>query len=468
MQPFAISPLLIVLCGAIAALVVGIFLPRRRQTLVAGWALAVLLAAVAAAAFKLAAPPGRVFDGTYVFDRPAIWTFVVLCLATAAVVLLAIPALRGDAREAEFYALLLFSLLGAALLAGAGDLMEILLGLLLSAVPSYALVAYRRTSPPALEALLKYYLFGALTNIGLIFGLVLLYGLTGTTLLEELGGAALASAATDSRLLLAVAAGLVVVGLGFKAGFVPAHFWIPDVFEGTSLAVAAYLSVVPKLGALLALARLSDALLPQVAGWPALLALVAAVTMTWGNIAAFRQEDLRRLLAYSTVAQAGYLLMAVVALDGSGLALDALTYYFAAYGLANLGAFAVLAATGRCGRLDNRGLLRQAPWLAFALLVALLSLVGLPPLAGFLGKFQLFAAAWQAGFAWLTLVALLNSALSLFYYLRALAPLFLDRPQAPGAALAGPARAVAYGCAAGSLALGLAGWLWPSQLSLSW
>lgn len=467
MQPQAISPLLVVLGGAVAVLVVGIFLPRHRQTAMAWTACGVLLVAALAALAKLTSPPGVVFDGTYVFDRAGIWTIVILCAAGVAVALMSVPAFRGDAREAEYYAVLLFSLLGAGMLAGAGDLMEILLGVLLSAVPSYAMVAYRRTDPAALEALLKYYLFGALTNIGLVYGLVLLYGLTGTTLVAELGPALERDLPAGNRTLLAVAAVLVVVGLGFKAGYVPAHFWIPDVYQGTTVPVAAFLSVLPKIAAVLALGRLTVAVAPQVAGWTSLIALVAAVTMTWGNLAALVQRDLRRLLGYSTISQTGYLLLGVVALDGSSLATDALIYYFAAYAAANIGAFAVLGALGRYDIDVNRSLIRVAPGLALAMLVSLLSLLGLPPLAGFVGKFLLFSAAWQAGFAWLTVVALLNSALSLVYYLRVLAPMFVPPAGALSYDLAALPRAVAVAAALASLALGVGAWALPSGLSLS-
>lgn len=451
MQLGAVNFVLILLVGAVLALVVGIFLPRRQQVWNAGFALLVLAVTAAAAAWHLPAPPGLVFDASFAVDRSGLWTTLAVIAAGALAVLLSIPAFRGDAREAEYYVLLLFSLLGAVMLAGAHDVMEIVLGVLLTSVGSYALVAYRRTSPPAMEALLKYYLFGALTNIGLIYGLVLLYGLSGSTILSEIGAAPRASGGA----LAAVAWVLVLVGLGFKAGYVPAHFWIPDVYQGTTVPVAAYLSLVPKIAAMLALARLAAALPADGATLAALAAPVAAVTMTWGNLAAMRQSDVRRLLAYSTVSQTGYLLLAVVALHGSQLALPGLLYYFAAYVAANAGAFAVIAATGRFEIPDNHALIRTQPLLALSMLVAFLSLVGIPPLAGFVGKFVLFAAALEAGYAWLSALALVNSVLSLYYYLRVLAPMFV----LPAGAVPHPpepfAKAVSIVCALASIALGL-------------
>jgi NADH-quinone oxidoreductase subunit N len=449
----ALAPVLVLLLGAVLTLVVGIFLPRRLQTANAAAAGVVLLAAAGLAAARLADPPGLVFDATFALDRPLLTTLLVLAGTGLLVAALSVPLFRGDAREAEYYSLLLFALLGAVLLAGAHDLMEILLGVLLASVPAYALVAWRRTGAPAMEALLKYYLFGALLNVGLIYGLVLLYGLSGETLLTQLAGAA----APGARPLAVVALVLVVVGLGFKAGYVPGHFWIPDVYQGTTVPVAAFLSVVPKVAAVLVLSRLVTALPAERLDLSPLVAGVAAVTMTWGNLAAFPQNDIRRLLGYSTIAQTGYLLLAVVAAPVSPLALPALVFYFAAYAAANVGAFAVVAATRRFELSENRGLISARPLLAVSMLVALLSLTGIPPTAGFVGKLAVFAAAFDAGYAWLVVVALVNSALSLYYYLRVLAPMFVPRPPADvGRAVEPWAAAVAVVCAVLTVGLGVA------------
>lgn len=452
MQPFAISFVLILLVGTVVALVVGIFLPRRRQIWIAGFTIVVLAAAGGGAALKLGAPPGLVFDASFAVDRPALWTTLAILAAGALTVLMSAPVFRNDAREAEYYVLLLFSLLGAVMLAGAHDSMGIVLGVLLTSVGSYALVAYRRAAPLAMEALLKYYLFGALTNIGLIYGLILLYGLSGSTILGEIP----AGLADGNRIALAVAAVLVITGLGFKGGFVPAHFWIPDVYQGTTVPVAAYLSVVPKIAAILALARIVDAFaVPGPVALAPVIAVIAAVTMTLGNIAAFRQTDIRRLLGYSTISQSGYLLLGVVALTGSDIALPGLLYYFAAYVAANIGAFAVVAATNRFEVPDNRALVRTQPLLALAMAVALLSLTGIPPLAGFVGKFALFAAAMDAGYAWLMVVALINSALSLYYYLRVIAPMFAPAAGATPVTPEPVARIVAIAAAVASIGLGI-------------
>lgn len=452
MQISALIAVLILLAGAIVTLVVGIFLPRHRQYFSAWLALAFLAATAGAILFQIHDPPGLVFEDSFAVDGPMLWTSLVLVVTAGLVAVLSLPVFRNDARETEYYALLLFAVLGTVMLAGAGDVMEIVLGVLLTSVASYALVAYRRSDAGAMEALLKYYLFGALTNVALIYGCVLLYGLSGHTLLGELSGAI----GPGTYPLLVVAIVLVLVGLGFKAGFVPGHFWIPDVYQGTTVPVAAFLSVAPKIAGMLALARIASVFAQTSVSWAPLVALVAAVTMTWGNLAAFRQNDIRRLLGYSTVAQAGYLLMAVVALDHSWLAMPGLVYYFAAYLFANIGAFAVLGASGGYTLEANAGLGRVRPALALAMLLSLLSLVGIPPLAGFVGKYALFSAAIEAGYTWLTVIAIINSVLSLYYYLRVITPMFLGRsgdastvePVAAGTALVCTALTVALGIGA--------------------
>ncbi|MEK8089142.1 NADH-quinone oxidoreductase subunit N [Thermithiobacillus plumbiphilus] len=422
-----ISPLLILLVGAVLTLLVGIFLPRDKQRWNAGLALLVLGAA-GVAALTLRGTHALIFDGSFVVDEATVWTQLMLFATAAASILLAIPVFRNDAREGEFYSLLLFTVIGTVVLAGAADMMEIVLGVLLSSIGGYVLVAYRRSDPLALEAVLKYYLVGALTNMALIFGFALLYGLSGSTQLGTMGE----QLAPGSTLLLSIAVVLVLVGIGFKAGFVPAHFWMPDALQAASTPVAALLSVAPKLAALLALAHVMEALPLARIDWPLVLAIIAAVTMSWGNLAAWRQENLQRLLAYSSISQSGYMLLALVALPDSSLALPALLFYFAAYLAANFGAFAVVGALGKPNICDGAGLARRHPLLALSMAVSLLSLMGLPPLAGFVGKFLLFTVAFEAHYEWLAILAALNSVLSLYYYLRVIAPMYLQPPAYAG------------------------------------
>jgi len=355
-----------------------------------------------------------VFMGTFRVDSLSEWAKLALLPATALSAVLAYPEVKDTDREGTVYALLSFTALGALVLAGAGDVMFVVLGVLLSSLGSFALVAYPRDER-ATEAAMKYLVFGSVTGAVMIFGLTYWFGATGSTLLMDLG--------TLERAPLAAAAGLVavLVGLGYKAAIVPFHFWAPDAYDGAPVAVAAFLSIVPKVGAIFALAQVSRDLPP--AGWPLVVAALAVFSMTYGNLTALVQENVVRLLAYSSIAQSGYFLLGVVALGRSDLALRSLVVFAVAYAAMNLGAFAVVALAGRNLR-DFAGIGRTNPAAGAAMVIFLISLVGVPPLAGFVGKFLLFGAAMDSGFAWLAVVAILNSVLSLAVYLRIVVPMY--------------------------------------------
>ncbi len=364
-----------------------------------------------------------VFMGTYRVDALSVWADLVLLPATALCVVLARREVGGTDREGTVYALLSFTALGALVLAGAGDLMFLVLGVLLSSLGSFALVAYPRDDRST-EAAMKYLVFGSVTSAVMIFGLTYWFGATGSTLLSELGGL--------GSLRLAAVAGLVavLVGLGYKAAIAPFHFWAPDAYDGAPVSVAAFLSVVPKVGAIYALTQVLRDLPVSAAGWPLIVAALAALSMTYGNLAALVQENVVRLLAYSAIAQSGYFLLGVVAIVRSDLALPSLVVFAAAYAAMNIGAFAVVMLAGRNLR-DFAGFGRSRPAAGVAMVIFLISLVGVPPLAGFAGKFLLFGAAIQAGFTPLAVVAILNSVLSLAVYLRLVVPMYGAPKAAP-------------------------------------
>ena len=363
-----------------------------------------------------------VFMDTYRVDALSVWANLTLLPATALCVVLAYREVGGSDREGTVYALLSFTALGALVLAGAGDLMLLVLGVLLSSLGSFALVAYPRDDRST-EAAMKYLVFGSVTSAVMIFGLTYWFGATGSTLLSGLGGL------VDNP--LAATAGLVavLVGLGYKAAIAPFHFWAPDAYDGAPVSVAAFLSIVPKVGAIFALAQVLRGLpVDGVVDWSLAVAGLAALTMTYGNLAALVQENVVRLLAYSAIAQSGYFLLGVVALGRSDLALPSLVVFAAAYAAMNVGAFAVVLLVGRDLR-DFAGLGRSRPAAGVAMVVFLISLVGVPPLAGFVGKFLLFGTAIEAGFVPLAVVAIMNSVLSLAVYLRIVVPMY----QAPKA-----------------------------------
>jgi proton-translocating NADH-quinone oxidoreductase chain N len=364
-----------------------------------------------------------VFMGTFTVDPLSVWAKLALLPAATLCTVLACREVGGTDREGTVYALLSFTTLGALALAGAGDVMFVVLGVLLSSLGSFALVAYPR-GDRSTEAAMKYLVFGSVTGAVMVFGLTYWFGATGSTLLSGLTGL--------EGTPLAAAAGLVavLVGLGYKAAVVPFHFWAPDAYDGAPVSVAAFLSVVPKVGAIFALAQVLRDLPAEAAGWHLVVAGLAVLSMTYGNLAALVQENVVRLLAYSSIAQSGYFLLGIVALGRSDLAVPSLVLFAAAYAAMNLGAFAVVVAAGKNLR-DLAGLGRARPAAGAAMVIFLISLVGVPPLAGFVGKFLLFGAAMDSGFAWLAVVAILNSVLSLAVYLRIVVLMYQPPKAAP-------------------------------------
>ena len=454
MRPDAIVAELIVLGGSVALLILGLFTSRERQWVVALGTAAVLVAALLATLVALAGPERLVFDGTYRIDALGRFASTVVLGSALLVVALSFRSVRAHARETEYYVLLLFATLGLLVLTAATDLMLLVVAYLLSSVPLYTLTAFRKDRLGT-EAAMKYLLMGALLGIVMLYGLALLYGAGGATAYGELADGLTAGVAGA----LGVGLALSMAGLIFKLGAVPGHFWVPDVADGAPAPVAAFVTTAPKIAALAAASRLLVEIGPEaLVDWRLGVALLAAATMTLGNLAALWQDSARRLLAYSTISHVGYMLMAVVVLERIDLAHSALLYYLLAYALMNVGAFAVVVALPRAHTLgDYAGLFRERPALAASLTVCLLSLIGIPPLAGFVAKLGVFTAAWDGGFAWLTVLAAVNTVVSIFYYARWLVSVYGgDAPDRPAEAI-GMAVGVAHLSAVATLVVGLVG-----------
>jgi NADH-quinone oxidoreductase subunit N len=446
-----ILPELILLGGGIVVLLFALFAPRRAQVGGAVLALTTSVAAGAATVTMLDGKQSLTFFETYSTDDVALWVKLIILAATMAVIALSIPWFARDPRHGEYYTLLLLSSLGAVALAGATDLMEIVMALVLSSATIYVLVAYHRRSKLASEAAVKYFLLAALTSSAMLFGVALLFGLAGTT---TLGG--LRDGLPDGAAALVVGAALVVTALAFKIGSLPAHAWMPDVAQGAPGPVAAFVTTVPKVGGLIALARLAT-VLPDTTGWRPLVALLAAATMTLGNLAALWQDDVRRLLGWSAVSQTGYALIALAALGRSDLAIPSLLFFLIAYALANIAAFGVVVELrGRTDRASYAGLARAHPLLAMSLVIAFLSLIGIPPLVGFGAKLALFTAAIEANYEWLAIVAAVNTVVSIFYYARVMAPAYFDDLVAPVPVLGRWAASATYAMAVAVVAVGIA------------
>ncbi|WP_017974989.1 NADH-quinone oxidoreductase subunit N [Actinopolyspora halophila] len=417
--PLVLLPELAPAAGAVLGLLLGSWLPRGRQWVVRLVGVAACLAGVGATLASLDGVAHRAFEGSYAVDTATQAGRLIVLGGTLLVLLLSGDTVRSHPRETEFYALVLLGGAGTVVLAGTTDLLLLVAGYLLASVPLYALAGFSADAPGT-EASLKYYLLGALLGITMIAGVTMLYGAGRST---EYAALARSLPAAPSA-LVAVGGVTVLAGLLFKIGAVPAHFWVPDVAEGASAPVAAFVTTVPKIGGLIATFRLAEGVLPaETASWPLLFAVLATASMTLGNLAALFQDEVRRLLAYSTISQVGYLLLAVVVAASSELAEPALLFYLLAYAVTNLGAFAVVAGFPHARRLaEYRGLARRRPTAAAVLVVCLLGLVGTPPTAVFLGKLEVFSAAVDGGYAWLAVVAVVNTVISLFYYLRWLVP----------------------------------------------
>ena len=406
-----IIPEIAVLLTAVGALIAEMLRQPRISLIIA----VIGLVVGTGLTLRLLGTDTTVFGGSFRIDTLSIWAKLILLPATVLSMLLARVDVRGSAREGTVYSLLIFSTLGALVLAGAGDTMFLVLGALLTGLATFALVAYPDTDP-ATEAAMKFFVFASVTTAIMIFGLSYWFGASGSTLIADLP--------SMDTMPLAVILGFVavVVGLGYKASLVPFHFWAPDAYEGAPLSIAAYLSVVPKIGALFALAQVVREL-PLETGWTVVMAGLAVLSMTYGYLAALVQDNVIRLLAYSSIAQSGYFLLGILAVGSSELALPSIILFAAAYVAMNLGAFSVTATTGRT-LSDFDGLGRTRPLMGIAMVIFLLSLVGIPPLAGFVGKFMLFAAAIDVQFTWLAVVAIINSVLSLAVYLRVIVPMY--------------------------------------------
>ncbi|MET8570211.1 NADH-quinone oxidoreductase subunit N [Streptomyces sp. NPDC004783] len=453
----ALLPETMLLGAAVIGLLAGSWLPRRRQWTVALLAVAACAAGLVATAVTMVTDREQlVFSDAFAVDAATGMGRLIVLTALLLVLGMSVESVRGHRRETEYWVLLLMTGAGALALIGANDLLMLFAAYLLTGIPAYALAGFAKDASGT-EAALKYYLMGALLGTTMLAGTALLYGAGHATLYRELD----AGLSTAPYGLVAVGLVGVLAGLLFKIGAVPAHHWVPDVTEGAPTPVAAYVTTLPKIGGLIAGYRLLHQALPGTdVNWPLLLAVLAAITMTLGNLAAFFQTSVKRLLAYSTISQVGYLLMALAVGTRSDLAQKSLLFYLAAYAATNLGAFAVVTELPHARALqDYRGLARRRPGLAAVLVVCLLGLVGTPPTGVFLGKLEIFSAAVDGGRTWLAALAIANTVASLFYYLRWLVPLFAATAPAPLRAQTVQGRwtaATAYTAGALSLVLGLA------------
>ena len=367
------------------------------------------------------------FSGTYVVDPMAVFFKLLFLIAAAISFLLSTDYVRARGiAPGEFYATVLFATLGFMLMASGRELITIYISLEMASIPLYMLVAMAKNDIRSNEAGIKYLLLGAMSSAVTLYGMVLLYAASGSTILPEI-----AARIGSSGVVGVVAVVFVIVGLGFKIAAVPFHMWVPDVYQGAPTPVTAFLSVGSKAaGFALILRVLTQGLLPLEMYWSPLLAILAAITMTFGNIAALRQTNIKRLLGYSSIAQAGYAMMAL-AIPGTAVA-SGLMFFLLAYTLTNLGAFAGLIAISRqIGSEeieDFQGMGQRGGILALFTTLCFLSLVGMPPMAGFVSKFYLFFTVFEQGLVWLVVVGVLNTAIAAFYYVKVVRSMYFMSP----------------------------------------
>jgi NADH-quinone oxidoreductase subunit N len=456
-------PELILVVTAVVVVVAGLVLEKDQEDrqqrelsrlVAAGAGLVGLVAALGALyyVFSRSGTPIDPLSGAFVVDRYAIYVKVILILFAMLTVLIGYRfADRFKPHQSEFVALLLFATVGGMFMASAREMIEAYVALETLSISLYVMVAFNKGDRLSSEAGFKYLIVGAASSAVLLYGLAILYGLTGRTDLVAVAQAVAAGGLNSPALVLATI--FVIGGLSFKIGLVPFHQWIPDVYQGAPTPVTAFVSTASKAAGYGLLIRvLGTALMPLSHQWQIYIAVAAAVTMTVGNVTALSQTSVKRLLGYSSIAHAGYIVMGLVAMANPAtakLGVAVVLFYILVYGLNNLAAFgAVQAAEDALGTDDIAalsGLARRSGPVAMVLSLTLLSLTGIPPLIGFFAKFFVFLAAVQAGFSWLVLIAVVNSAVSAVYYLRVVRSLYAEEGTEGKRVRVGPALGTALG-----------------------
>ena len=442
----AFMPFVILGVGALVVLIIGLLGRVARTTVVPLVTIAALVASIVIEATRLN-HPASIISGALAVDGLALVLDMIFAVsALAAVVLSVRDAAPRSAGQGEYNSLILFSVLGMAILVSSQNLVTLFVGFELLSIPLYVLCASEFRREGSLESGLKYLVIGSVGSATLVYGLALVYGATGSTQFSGINSAILTGGIGHGLLgdpLLLTGLGLVIVGFAFKASVAPFHQWTPDVYEGAPTPVTAFMATATKAAALGVLLRFFDvAAIHLQSTWAPALATLAAITIIVGNVGALGQSSLKRLLGYSSVAQAGYMLSGVIV--ATELGINATVLYLGLYMFMNLAAFAVIIAVQR-ERADGdelsglAGLGRRDPWLAWPMTIAMLGLAGIPGTVGFIGKFQLIHALVNGGYTWLAVVLVIGSMISLAYYLRVIASLWMrDEVPAPAPGIRGP------------------------------
>ncbi len=424
---YRILPEVLLTVTGVLIMLIEPLMPRGASRKAIGvMAVAGVIAALVASVWQLGLPPGTAYFGVVETDAFSVFFHVLITGIVLVTLLVSLDVTDPNSEDAgEYYALIAFGAVGMCLMTSAVELLLVFISLEISSISTYILAGFRKNSGKSLEAALKYFLLGSFATAFFLYGIALTFGATGTTNIAEIA-MRLAQSSTPAFAYIGMA--MILIGLGFKVSASPFHVWTPDVYEGAPSPIVGLMSTAPKAAAFAVLLRIAYGAYPALhAHWFLLVWIMAAMSMTIGNLGALRQHNVKRMLAYSSIAHGGYLLVAFTALSREGIA--AATFYTAAYAATNVGIFAIVSHAGGYEEKllsigDYRGLGLRSPILGGAMAIFLLSLIGIPFTAGFFGKFYVFAAALHSGVLWLTIIGLVNSGVAAIYYLRLLTSVY--------------------------------------------
>ncbi|MFP4683567.1 MAG: NADH-quinone oxidoreductase subunit NuoN [Ectothiorhodospira sp.] len=429
-----VLPELVVMLMACAILVIDLFLPQERRHITYGLAQFTLLGTLALILVMATPEPRITFGGSYVADPLSDLLKSTVLALSAVVFLYSRPYLQDrELYKGEFFVLGLFGILGMMVMISAHSLLTLYLGLELLALSLYALVAFNRDASVAAESAMKYFVLGSIASGMLLYGMSLLFGITGSLNLTEVAaGIAAGITSPDLNLALIFALSFVVVGIGFKLGAVPFHMWIPDVYHGAPTPVALFISAAPKIaGFAIAVRLLADGLAPLQESWSGMLMVLAVLSLVTGNVVAIAQTNIKRMFAYSTIAHIGFVVMGLMVGNEQGYA--AAMFYVIVYALMSAGGFGMIVLLSRKGfeadhLEDFKGLNDRSPWFAFIMLLIMFSMAGIPPTVGFYAKLAVLQSVIRADMLWLALYAVILSVIGAFYYLRVVKFMYFDQP----------------------------------------
>lgn len=428
-----IMPEVILSIFGMALLLVNVFVPSEQKAYLGYLSLGGIIIAALTLLNGWGAPPQEGFSGSVQLDNFAIFFKGIFLLSATLTILISDHYMkREECNVGELYPLILFATTGMMLMASGTDLMTIFLGLEVLSVSLYVLAGFNRANIKSNEAGLKYFLLGAFSTGFLLYGMALTYGATGTTRIAKIAEFIAQNTSVAANPMFYIGMLLMATGFSFKIAAAPFHMWTPDVYEGAPTPMTAYMSAGPKAAGFAAFLRVLIVAFPSLkADWTDLLWVLAVLTMTVGNIIALNQNNIKRMLAYSSIAHAGYALVGFTAGNAEGTA--GILFYMLSYTFMNIGAFAIIILVGKKGEENNNvsdyaGFATKHPVLALAMSVFLFSLAGMPPTAGFIGKFYLFSGAIKAGYIWLAIIGVLNSAASVYYYLRVMVYMYMKDP----------------------------------------